>query len=58
MFHSDLFSENQQLHSIPLTYTIGAKIAEHLASGRHLTRADISVLTKDRSAGLGKRMDN
>ncbi len=44
MFHSDLFSENQQLHSIPLTYTIGAKIAEHLASGCHLTRADISAL--------------
>ena len=49
MFHSDLFSDSQQLHSIPLTYTIGAKIAEHLASGRHLTRADISALFSEKT---------
>ncbi len=49
MFHPDLFSDSQRLHSIPLTYTIGAKIAEHLASGRHLTRADISALFSEKT---------
>jgi hypothetical protein len=49
MFHSDLFPDSQQLHSIPLAYAVGVKIAEHLASGRHLTRADISSLFSEKT---------
>ncbi len=44
MFQSDLFPVGEQLPSEPLAYAIGARIAELLASGRHLTRTDISGL--------------
>ena len=42
MFQSDLFPAGEQLPSEPLAYAIGARIAQLLASGRHLTRVDIS----------------
>ncbi len=41
---SDLFPPGEQLSSVPLAYAVGARIAELLASRRHLTRADISGL--------------
>ncbi|HKT84846.1 MAG TPA: methylase/helicase, partial [Novosphingobium sp.] len=44
MFQSDLFPAGEQLPSEPLAYAIGTRIAALLASGRHLTRADISGL--------------
>jgi len=44
MFQSDLFPAGEQLPSMPLAYAIGTRVAELLASGRHLTRADISGL--------------
>ena len=44
MFQSDLFPAGEQLSSVPLAYAVGARIAALLASGRHLTRADISGL--------------
>ncbi|WP_370638863.1 strawberry notch-like NTP hydrolase domain-containing protein [Croceicoccus sp. Ery5] len=44
MFQSDLFPTGEQLPSMPLAYAIGTRVAELLASGRHLTRADISGL--------------
>lgn len=51
MFQSDLFPASEQLPSEPLAFAIGTRIAAHLASGRHLTRADISSLfAKDTGA--------
>ena len=44
MFQSDLFPASGQLPSIHLAYAIGVRIAQQLASGRHLARADISGL--------------
>ena len=44
MFQSDLFSLGENACAIPLAYTIGTAIAEHLAAGRHLTRADIATM--------------
>ncbi|MGV2497669.1 strawberry notch-like NTP hydrolase domain-containing protein [Pelagerythrobacter aerophilus] len=44
MYQSDLFPASEQSLSVPLAYAIGARIAEELASGRHLGRADISGL--------------
>ncbi|BBC71634.1 methylase [Altererythrobacter sp. B11] len=44
MYQSDLFPASEQSLSVPLAYAIGARIAEELASGRHLARADISGL--------------
>ena len=44
MFQSDLFPACQKPQAVPLACAIGAQIAERLASGRHLTRADISAL--------------
>ena len=44
MFQSDLFPAGEQLPTVPLAYAVGARIAALLASGRHLTRADISGL--------------
>lgn len=44
MFQSDLFPASGLSASGPLAYAIGYRIAELVASGRHLTRADISVL--------------
>ena len=51
MFQSDLFPASEQLPSEPLAFAIGTRIAALLASGRHLTRADISGLfAKDTGA--------
>lgn len=47
MFQSDLFPTGEQLSPVPLAYAVGAKIAALLASGRHLTRTDISGLFAD-----------
>lgn len=44
MFQSDLFPASEQISSAPLACAVGARIAELLASGRHLSRADISGL--------------
>lgn len=44
MFQSDLFPAGEQLSSVPLAYAVGVRIAELLASGRHLSRADIAGL--------------
>ena len=44
MFQSDLFPADEQLPSMPLAYAIGTRVAELLASGRHLSRADIAGL--------------
>ena len=44
MFQSDLFPASEQISSAPLAHAVGARIAELLASGRHLSRADISGL--------------
>ena len=44
MFQSDLFPAGEQLPSVPSAYAVGARIAELVVSGRHLTRADISSL--------------
>jgi len=52
MFQSDLFPTSEKLSSAPLAYAIGAKIAELLASGRHLTRADISGLFTEETGAL------
>ncbi len=47
MFQSDLFPAHRQSQAVPLACAIGVKITERLASGRHLTRADISALFAD-----------
>ena len=44
MFQSDLFPAGEQMPAVPLAHAIGARIAALLASGRHLTRTDISSL--------------
>src|SRR3546814_14218973 len=44
MFQSDLFPASEQISSAPLAYAVGARIAELLASGRRLSRADMSGL--------------
>ena len=44
MFQSDLFPAGEQLPSMPMAYAIGTRVAALLASGRHLTRTDISGL--------------
>ncbi|HAD15486.1 MAG TPA: hypothetical protein DCF81_01075, partial [Erythrobacter sp.] len=60
MFQSDLFPTGEHLPSEPLAYATGTRIAALLASGRHLTRADISGLFAEETgvAGLGKRLDD
>ena len=52
MFQSDLFPVGEQLPSEPLAFAIGTRIAAHLASGRHLTRADISGLFANDTGAL------
>src|SRR3546814_615185 len=52
MFQSDLFPAGEQLPSEPLACAIGARIAALLASGRHLTRADISGLFAEETGVL------
>jgi predicted RNA methylase len=52
MFQSDLFPAGEQLPSEPLAYAIGTRIAALLASGRHLTRADISGLFAEETGGM------
>ena len=47
MFQSDLFPAGEQLPSMPFAYAIGTRVAALLASGRHLTRTDISGLFAD-----------
>jgi hypothetical protein len=44
MFQSDLFPASEHLPSASVAYAIGVRIAELLASGHHLSRADISGL--------------
>ena len=44
MFQSDLFPARQKSQDVPLACAIGVKIADRLAAGCHLTRADISDL--------------
>ncbi len=52
MFQSDLFPAGEQLPSRPLAYAIGTRVAELLASGRHLTRSDISGLFAEETGVL------
>ena len=52
MFQSDLFPAGEPLSSVPLAYAVGATITELLASGRHLTRADISGLFAEETGAL------
>ncbi|MFB0613427.1 strawberry notch family protein, partial [Aurantiacibacter poecillastricola] len=52
MFQSDLFPAGEQLPSEPLAFAIGARILALLASGRHLTRADISGLFAEETGVL------
>jgi len=52
MFQSDLFHAGEQQSSVPLAYAVGARIAELLVSGRHLTRADICGLFADETGVL------
>ncbi|MBL4719216.1 MAG: strawberry notch family protein, partial [Erythrobacter sp.] len=52
MFQSDLFPAGEQLPSMPLAYAIGTRVAALLASGRHLTRTDISELFADETGVL------
>ncbi len=52
MFQSDLFPAGEQLSSVPLAYAIGTRVAELLASGRHLTRADISGIFAEETGTL------
>lgn len=52
MFQSDLFPAGEQLPTAPLAYAIGTRIAALLASGRHLTRADISGLFAEETGAL------
>ncbi|AKQ41519.1 hypothetical protein CP97_05040 [Aurantiacibacter atlanticus] len=52
MFQSDLFPVGEQMPSVPLAYAVGTRIAELLASGRHLTRADISGLFAQETGAL------
>jgi predicted RNA methylase len=47
MFQSDLFPVGEQFSSVPVAYAVGARIVALLATGRHLTRADISGLFAD-----------
>src|SRR3546814_11327305 len=54
MFQSDLFPAGEQLPSEPLACAIGARIAALLASGRHLTRADISGLFAEETGVLDR----
>ena len=51
MFQSDLFPAGEQMPAVPLAFAIGARIAALLASGRHLTRADISGLFAEETGG-------
>ncbi|MCB2079058.1 MAG: hypothetical protein KDE55_15345 [Novosphingobium sp.] len=44
MFQSDLFLASQPSRAVPLAFAIAETIAANLATGRHLTRADISAL--------------
>ncbi len=52
MFQSDLFPAGEQLPLEPLAYAIGIRIAALLASGRHLTRADISGIFAEETGVL------
>ncbi|MGB3796104.1 MAG: hypothetical protein WA957_07355 [Alteraurantiacibacter sp.] len=52
MFQSDLFPVGEQLSSVPLAYVVGVRIAALVASGRHLTRADISGLFAKETGAL------
>ncbi|HCC25959.1 MAG TPA: hypothetical protein DEP97_02015, partial [Erythrobacter sp.] len=52
MFQSDLFPAGEQLSSVPLAFAIGARIAALLASGCHLTRADIAGLFAEEAGAL------
>ena len=52
MFQSDLFPAGEQLPSMPLAYAIGTRVAALLASGRHLTRTDISGLFAEETGVL------
>ena len=52
MFQSDLFPAGEQLPSMPLAYAIGTRVAALLASGRHLTRTDISGLFAEETSVL------
>ena len=52
MFQSDLFPAGEQLPSMPLAYAIGTRVAALLASGRHLTRTDISGLFAEETGSL------
>ncbi|BDW83705.1 hypothetical protein MACH24_31430 [Erythrobacter sp. Dej080120_24] len=49
MFQSDLFPAGEQMPLEPLAYATGTRIAALLASGRHLTRTDISGLFAEES---------
>ena len=53
MFQSDLFPAGEQLPSMPMAYAIGTRVAALLASGRHLTRTDISGLFAEETGVLG-----
>ena len=53
MFQSDLFPTGEHLPSEPLAYATGTRIAALLASGRHLTRADISGLFAEETGVQG-----
>src|SRR3546814_11156254 len=44
MVQSDRFPASERMSSAPLAYAVGARIAELLASGRRLSRADMSGL--------------
>ena len=52
MFQSDLFPADEQLPSMRLAYAIGTRVAALLASGRHLTRTDISGLFAEETGVL------
>lgn len=52
MFQSDLFPAGEQLPSEPLAYAIGTRVAALLASGRHLTRTDVSGLFAEEAGVL------
>ena len=52
MFQSDLFPAGEQQSSVPWAYAVGTRIAGLLASGRRLTRADISGLFAEETGAL------
>ncbi len=52
MFQSDLFPAGEQQSSVPWAYDVGTRIAGLLASGRRLTRADISGLFAEETGAL------